>query len=288
MAIKKFTIHKETIIKELNALLTGNVKNLLISENDLTAVVEYSNKNDLRMDLRSVFDIAEYCMDQHIKQLIDDETLLNNIFIIKYNLKYIISYMTKYKNFTFSDLLFECSDNNLTFSIDTSSQSFVRDCIDITSNNFQKYWNNICMKNFSTNSYEQFSSKEELEKAFRSTMWREVRDKDIKEGFRVFKANISGRLNVIPLESLPDDVTLVALGKNSSNDISLCVSNVKGKLLPYTYLITGDSYDKKVVFNFHPGKPYAATKISNDTLKHGDKISKKDALNLGFKLIRIV
>lgn len=136
--------------------------------------------------------------------------------------------------------------------------------------------------------YDQFETSEELEKALLSADWEETTHPSVLAGCRVFKANLPGRLGIIEIDTLPDDVELIADDSKSTGNVAMTVKGVRGTVVPETYLIIGKEKDVDVVYTFHPGEPVKPSIVSTSTVNHGSVVSKREAKKLGFDLAKIV
>ena len=68
----------------------------------------------------------------------------------------------------------------------------------------------------------------------------------------------------------------------------MTVSGEKGPEVEDTWLIVGKEDGVDVVFTFHPGEPVRPSVVEAKDCPDGTKLTKEQALNLGFDLAKIV
>ena len=153
------------------------------------------------------------------------------------------------------------------------------------------YWESTCRQRLAGGAgscYPQFASIEAIENAITSADWEETHHPDVMPGCRVFKAQLPGLFGLVDISTLPKSTVFTADDRKGTGKISLTVHGVPAVKVETTYLIVGDEQGQQVVFTFHPGEPVQPSQVTTHQYKHGEKITMKKALKLGFKWAKLV
>jgi len=169
-------------------------------------------------------------------------------------------------------------------------KKFVKDAITNTKELLPDYWQSTIaqrsMNNGAGSVYD--ATPEQIEVAVFNADWKETQHPDVMVGCRVFKANI-GLDGYLGLISINPEKSYIVEDRKGTGNISLAIKGERGVLTADTYLIIGEEQGKMVVFTFHPGQPIRPSNVPiKDTYNHGDVISGKEAIALGFNLAKII
>jgi hypothetical protein len=134
-----------------------------------------------------------------------------------------------------------------------------------------------------------FETAEELETALRQAKWEEYSHESLMDGTVAFVSNdITGRLGVIGLETLPSDALVTLDDRKNTGKVSAVVQGILGDQVDYIVIILGQESGKEVVFTFHPGAPVSPSKVSAEAGLHGKTVTAQEALNMGILTVKIV
>lgn len=140
--------------------------------------------------------------------------------------------------------------------------------------------------------YEQFKTTDELLSAIKNADWEETTHPCVSPDCRVFKANLEGRFGLINIKDVCDDAVLIADDRKHTGYISVTIKGARGRIEYDSYLIIGkeniNGNNIEVLFTFHPGEPIKPSNIKVSNITHGSIISKKEAIKLGIKWIKII
>ena len=130
--------------------------------------------------------------------------------------------------------------------------------------------------------------KEELEEKIKTADWQEVVHPDVMQGCTAFKANIPGLLGIMPIAEMPEDAVLFTIDTKKTGFIGIGCTGVQKMPVDYSYLILGMEGEMEVVFTFHPGEPVRPSEVETADIPAGKKISKEEALSMGFELCKFL
>lgn len=155
------------------------------------------------------------------------------------------------------------------------------------------YFENTCkkhMKHGAGSIYEDIETVEQMEAALLDADWVPATHPDVMPGCTAFKTTSikSGRYGLVEIDSLPDDVSLVASDPKGTGCVSMTVKGTRGEKTDETWIILGNEDGHEVVFTFHPGKPVRPSVVTVVDCPDGKALSKSEAINLGFKLAQVV
>lgn len=140
--------------------------------------------------------------------------------------------------------------------------------------------------------FDDIDSKEEMEAILKASSWRQAEHPDVGLGKVAFVTDdIPGGLyGMTPVAELPDNVELTAIAPKRSNRVSLSVSGVKRRPVGETWVILAADPESGMEFmlTFHPGQPIEPSLVMGDKLVSGQKVTKAEALALGYIWANIV
>ena len=165
--------------------------------------------------------------------------------------------------------------------------------IDNTKEYVPGYFENTCKMRLSGgvgSCFDDIDSIEAMEQAIRQATWEKATHPDVIPGCTAYKTTDikSGRFGLIAIADLPDDAEITASDPKNTGRVSMTVSGIKGAEVKETWLIIGDEDSHQVIFTFHPGEPVRPSTLTVSDCPNGKKLSKKEAIELGFDLAKIV
>lgn len=200
----------------------------------------------------------------------------------KFNLEVHIDKMTTYYNFSFFDITLT-TDEFIKLAFENAKK------ISVSGGNYQDAMisQRIAGGTNAGSSYDM--SADELRKAILTAHWTETTHPNVAEDCKVFTTTDipKGRYGIRNIEDFPDDTIFYAIDRKDTGFVGIGVpaKNVS----PYvdeTYLIIGqEEIEGKmewVVFTFHAGEPLKKSKTSTKEIPDGKKLTKQEALSLGF------
>ena len=125
-----------------------------------------------------------------------------------------------------------------------------------------------------------------LEEKIKTADWQEVVHPDVMSGCTAFKANVPGLLGIMPIAKLPEDADLFTIDTKKTGFIGIGCTGVQKMPVAFSYLILGMEGDLEVVYTFHPGEPVRPSEIETTDIPAGKKITKEEALSMGFELCK--
>lgn len=178
-------------------------------------------------------------------------------------------------------------------NIDTIANATVNAAIDATKQYLGDYFENTCKQRLvggAGSIFDGIASVEEMERELRAADWETASHPSVLAGCSAYKTTsiTRGHYGLVAIAELPDDVVLTACDPKGTGTVSMTVSGTIGPETPETWLIVGDEGGHDVVYTFHPGKPVRPSLVTVDDVPDGAKLSKADALKLGFELAKIV
>lgn len=130
---------------------------------------------------------------------------------------------------------------------------------------------------------------EEMEKALKAADWIEAEHPDVMPGCKAFKTTDikGGHFGLLKIADLPEDAEITAFDPKGTGKVSMVVSGQSGPLVAETWLIIGDEEGHDVVFTFHPGEPVRPSVLDISDCPNGTKLTKAEALGLGFDFAKV-
>jgi len=120
--------------------------------------------------------------------------------------------------------------------------------------------------------------------------WEEAQNENVFHICTAFKTKDipGGMYGVVMLADLPDDADLVILDQKNTGYASLCVNGGMRVPAEETWLILGPAETgEEVVWTLHPGAPTPRATTPTDMLPVGTKLTKAEAIALGFNSANI-
>ena len=173
----------------------------------------------------------------------------------------------------------------------------VRSAIENLKKNNNEFYNK-CIKqrlfNGGEGSYYPYD-KLQLETLLEMAEWEKVEHPNVTEPCSCFVSyDFKGRVGVVELENLHDDIEFFLDDFKNTGWLSLCVKQDESWFVPldYTYIILGDDGFGEIMFTFHPGEPIAPSTLEDGKnefgLEKGMKLTKEEAIKYGFKHAKVV
>lgn len=169
----------------------------------------------------------------------------------------------------------------------------VRQAIDNTKTNLPSYFRNTCKQRLSDGAgsiFDSISSTRDMERALTKAHWKKAEHPDVMPGCQAYvtKDIKGGHLGLLKIADLPDDAVITASDPKNTGKVSMTVSGEKGPETEETWLIIGKEEGTDVVFTFHPGEPVRPSVVEVKDCPDGTKLTKDQAIALGFDLAKIV
>lgn len=167
----------------------------------------------------------------------------------------------------------------------------INTAIDNIKNIDPDYWNSTLqqrMPNGAGSTVIKVSSPEDLEHKLRHAQWEQYDHPECAEGCTLFKTkDIQGHFGIKNLDSFPNDTLFTVDDRKNTGKASLTAAGLKGDKVGFTSIILGPEDDKEIVYTFHPGHPVSPSIVDTEGL-HGKQLTKSQALNLGFKNVKLI
>ena len=140
--------------------------------------------------------------------------------------------------------------------------------------------------------YEGYADADELATAFWNALWVAAENENVAPNCRAFKTvGIKGGLyGMVPVADQPDDAKFVIEDYKNTGKVSLVLHTDTGRIpADETWVILGPAENgDEVVYTFHPGEPVPHATTSTEELPVGTKLTKQQALELGFNMAKVV
>ena len=165
--------------------------------------------------------------------------------------------------------------------------------IDTTKKFFGEYFERTCAQRLAGGAgsiFEDINSIEKMEKSLRTANWSEATHQDVMPGCKAYKTTSikGGRLGLVKIEDLPENVRIIASDPKGTGKVSMTVHDKLGPIVEETWLITGIEEGHEIIFTFHPGEPVRPSILEVKNCPDGTILSKEEAINLGFNFAKIV
>ena len=162
-----------------------------------------------------------------------------------------------------------------------------------TRKTLKDYFENTCkqrLENGAGSVYDGIKTTAEMEDALFGAFWKKAEHPDVMPGCQAYvtKDIKGGHLGLLKIADLPDDVVITASDPKNTGKVSMTVSGEKGPATEETWLIIGKEEGTDVVFTFHPGEPVRPSVVEVKDCPDGTKLTKDQAIALGFDLAKIV
>ena len=161
-----------------------------------------------------------------------------------------------------------------------------------TKNLVPGYFEKTCEQRLSTGTgsiFEDIHIISEMEQALISAEWVEAQHECVAPGCRAFKTTSihSGFYGMVKVADQPDDTTFEIQDQKETGKVSLVVAGNHRIPAKETWIILGPEQGQEVVYTFHPGEPVPRATTSTEELPVGTKLTKAEALALGFNLAKV-
>jgi len=139
--------------------------------------------------------------------------------------------------------------------------------------------------------YAGFTQRWQLDKALRKANYEEKAHPDIKAPCRGFVTYDipGGEYGMIRIETQPNDATFVVVDDKNTGHVSIMLEGAAGRIkTDETWLILGPADNgEMVLYTFYPGEPTPRATTSTEQLPVGTRLTKAEALALGFNLAKV-
>ncbi len=169
----------------------------------------------------------------------------------------------------------------------------VQRAIYMTKRHLNDYFENTCKQRLeggAGSTYDGIETTDEMKDALIAAHWKKAEHPDVMPGCQAYKTEDikGGHLGLVSIAELPDDATIIASDPKGTGKVSMTVTGQKGPETKETWLIVGKEDDRDVVFTFHPGEPVRPSIIEVKDCPDGTKLTKEQAIALGFDLAKII
>ena len=156
-----------------------------------------------------------------------------------------------------------------------------------------EYFENTCKQRLADGTgsvYDNIEEVDDMEEALYAAHWKKAEHPDVIPGCQAYKTKDikGGHLGLLKIAELPDDATITASDPKGTGKVSMTVTGEKGSEVEETWLIVGDEDGHDVVYTFHPGEPVRPSIVEVKDCPDGTKLTKEQAIELGFDLAKIV
>ena len=135
---------------------------------------------------------------------------------------------------------------------------------------------------------------EEMEALLNNAEWEEYSHPSIMEGCKGFVTPIPGKMGVVELETLPDDMEVVLDDRKGTGKVTPTVNGIDRVRVGFTVLIigpekVGEEETVQMMYTFHPGDPISPSRVAvSEKYKNGTKITVKEAKGIGLLYAKII
>ena len=139
--------------------------------------------------------------------------------------------------------------------------------------------------------YPFFNTRAELEEAIRTADYEPAEHPAIAPGCKAYVTyDIVGEYGMVLIEDQPDNAMFVIADPKNTGKVSLVLDGFEEGTrfaTNQTWVIIGPNEGEDVVYTFHPGEPVPRATTSTEELPVGTRLTKAEALALGFNLAKI-
>lgn len=172
------------------------------------------------------------------------------------------------------------------------TNNIVISAIEATKKYLGEYFINTCRQRLAGglgSIYEGINTPEEMEEALKAANWVEAEHPDVIPGCKAYKTTDikGGHFGLLKIADLPEDTAIYACDPKGTGKVSMIVSGIQGPSVDETWLIIGDEEGHDVVFTFHPGEPVRPSVLEVSDCPNGTKLTKAEALSLGFDFAKV-
>ena len=171
--------------------------------------------------------------------------------------------------------------------------SEVRSALAKTQTYLSDYFENTCKQRLAGgvgSVYDGIEEIADMEDALYSAYWKKAEHPDVMPGCQAYvtKDIKGGHLGLLKIADLPDGAVITASDPKGTGKVSMTVTGEKGPEVEETWLIVGNEDGHNVVYTFHPGEPVRPSVVEVKDCPNGTKLTKEQAIALGFDLAKIV
>lgn len=155
------------------------------------------------------------------------------------------------------------------------------------------YFDNTCRQRISSGTgsiYSKISTVADMRQYLIVSPWEKAENPNVAPGCTAYKtSNItSGQYGMVPVAEQPDNTIFTIEDQKGTGKVSLVMQGAGRIPAKETWLIVGLADNgEPVVFTFHPGEPVPRATTSTEELPVGTRLTKKEALALGFNLAKV-
>lgn len=155
-----------------------------------------------------------------------------------------------------------------------------------------EYWEKTLAQRISTGTgsvYSSIENIEEMEIKLLNSSWTPADHPAVAPGCKAYvtKDIKGGCYGMVPVADQPNDAVFVIEDQKNTGKVSLVLQGAGRIPAEETWIIIGEEQGKEVVFTFHPGEPVPKATTSTEELPVGTKLTKAEALALGFNLAKV-
>ena len=139
--------------------------------------------------------------------------------------------------------------------------------------------------------YPFMDNREELESAIRNADYEPAEHPAVAPGCTAYVTHdLMGAYGMVLIEDQPEETMFVIADPKNTGKVSLMIwgwAEGNRLLTNETWVIVGPNNGEDVVYTFHPGQPVPRATTSTEELPVGTKLTKKEALELGFNMAKL-
>ena len=129
----------------------------------------------------------------------------------------------------------------------------------------------------------------DMEQALVDAHWEVAENPNVAPGCTAYvtKDIPGGQYGMVPVANQSDDTIFIIEDQKNTGKVSLVMQGAGRIPAEETWIIVGPEQGKDVVYTFHPGEPVPRATTSTEELPVGTKLTKGEALALGFNLAKV-
>ena len=168
----------------------------------------------------------------------------------------------------------------------------VRSAVENIKEMLPDYWKKTLTQRLCTGTgsvYTSITTLDQMEKALLHADWEPANHPAIAPGCKAYVTyDIKGGCyGMISVADQPDDATFIIEDQKGTGKVSLVLQGAGRVPAEETWIIIGKEQGRNIVFTFHPGEPVPRATTSTEELPVGTKLTKAEALALGFNLAKV-
>lgn len=155
------------------------------------------------------------------------------------------------------------------------------------------YLDKCCMQRISTGTgsiYKDIHTISDMRGRLALAAWEKAENPNVAPFCTAYKTNNipGGQYGMVPIADQPEGTVFHIEDQKGTGKVSLVMEGAGRIPAAETWLIVGPcDTGEKVVFTFHPGEPVPRATTSTEELPVGTKLTKQEALELGFNLAKV-